>query len=199
MAIVELSFQSFRLCDTARYLQAVEQGVAWPDADAPRLGAWITTVGELNRGMLLYEKGTVSRAVSERESMLAAIPLVKQKRHLLQPVRNYSAQDSSMRVYELRIYTLYPGKVDQFLDLLLAILPLRERYSPNVCVWRSLSGDPDRVFHLWAYETFEQRVRSRSAINADPAWRDYIATVSPLIAKIKSCFLEPLRIESASV
>jgi NIPSNAP len=190
MALTEIAFQYFRFSDTAAYLSATREGLVWPAGSVQKMGAWVTTVGELNRGVVLYQKETAAEPQTANRALLAALPGIEEKRHLLQPLRNFIPPDQSLKIQELRLYNLYPGKVEEFLSLLLAILPLRERYSPNAGIWHALEGDTTRVFHLWAYQSYEERDRSRMAINIEPGWRDYVGKITPLIAKMQSSFLQ---------
>ena len=34
--------------------------------------------------------------------------------------------------------------------------------------------------HIWAYESYEDRARRRAALQADPAWQDYLTRIQPL-------------------
>jgi hypothetical protein len=79
-----------------------------------------------------------------------------------------------------------------YVSLLLKVLPVRERYSPNVCFWRPVSGNVDRLTHLWAYENLEHRDSLRPAIDAEPEWASFAATVTPFITHMKSQLLGPL-------
>lgn len=75
------------------------------------------------------------------------------------------------------------------------VLPAREKYSPNVGTWRARSGNPDRILHMWAYRDLVERDGLRPAINADPAWQQYVSAVTPLIADMESILLAPIPLE----
>src|ERR1700761_7102875 len=144
MQIDEISFQQFRFTDSADYLRAVQSGAAFGAGIAQKRGAWLTTVGELNRGVLLYQKASSEESGERRQG--DELPWLEVQRHPLLPMRPFSPPAQNLALHELRIYHLYPGKVNECLEHLLAILPLRERYSPNVCIWKALAGDRTRVF-----------------------------------------------------
>ncbi len=45
-----------------------------------------------------------------------------------------------------------------------------EKYSPLVGAWSSEVGDLNRWFHMWAYESFEQRFKIRQETTAKGVW-----------------------------
>jgi hypothetical protein len=95
-------------------------------------------------------------------------------------------------LYEFRTYALYPGFVQEYMDLLLAVLPVREKYSANVCIWRPVVGNVDQIMHLWSYQTMEERDSFRHVLHEEPDWNKFTAAFTPMIRNMNSWFLVPL-------
>ena len=52
-------------------------------------------------------------------------------------------------------------------------------------------GELNTMVHLWGYDSFEERLRRRSALGADPAWQRYLDRVRPMIASMSNRLLLP--------
>jgi hypothetical protein len=187
MATHEMITYSYHVADAGKAIETVRDGALWPQGKGQRLGAWQVMTGLLNRVMLLTEKGEEPLAAHGQPGLFTS-------RHseTLRAVKPYSPQGDSAQVYEYRMYTFYPGHIDDFERHWLAIRPVRERHSPNVGFWRVGSGNLDRVIHIWAYTDLVQRDMVRPAIEAEPAWQDFAATVMPMIAEMNVTLLKPL-------
>ena len=71
-------------------------------------------------------------------------------------------------VYELRVYTLQPGKVPEFQALIeKEALPVISKYSKLVGWWSTEVGSLNEVVHIWAYEDLNHRERARKAQGED--------------------------------
>jgi NIPSNAP len=72
-------------------------------------------------------------------------------------------------IYEMRVYTLQPGKVAAFQELIeKEALPVISKYSKLVG-WRSTEVGPlNEVVHIWAYEDPNHREHARKAQSEDP-------------------------------
>ena len=72
-------------------------------------------------------------------------------------------------VYEMRVYTLQPGKVPEFQALIeKEALPIISKYSKLVGWWSTDIGSLNEVVHIWAYEDLNHRARARQAQAEDP-------------------------------
>jgi hypothetical protein len=89
---------------------------------------------------------------------------------LLSAAKPYLAPSRQAALYEFRTYALYPGFVQEYMDLLLAVQPVREKYSANVCIWRPVVGNVDQIMHLWSYQTMEERDSFRHVLHEEPDW-----------------------------
>ena len=95
-------------------------------------------------------------------------------------------------VYELRTYTLYPGKLKEYLELVKTVgMPIRERFGLPLGYWFTEIGELNQVVHLYAYPDLAERDRLRKALAQEDAWRAYLAKASPMLLRQESKILSP--------
>jgi hypothetical protein len=158
------------------------------------MGAWRVTTGPLNSILILRKRQekpgfpTLARDDSPINPTSRTI-------ELLHEMRKFNPQGDWAQLYELRMYTIYPGMTDLFQEKMQNILPVRESYSPNAGSWRAASGNVDRVYHLWAYTDLSQRNGLRPRIEADAMWRAYIGEITPMLSEMDSMLLAPLSLD----
>jgi hypothetical protein len=77
---------------------------------------------------------------------------------------------------EERIYTLQPGKADEYFKNYEEFgLKVQLKHLPNMVGYYTTEiGDLNLVIHLWAYEDLNDRERRRAAMWADPDWNVYV-------------------------
>ena len=94
---------------------------------------------------------------------------------------------------EERIYTLHAGKVGEYMKLYETEgLAVQTRHLPRMVGYFSTEVGPlNQVIHMWAYDSFEQRMERREALQADPAWQSYVAKIRPLIVHQENKLLLP--------
>ncbi len=98
-------------------------------------------------------------------------------------------------IHELRIYTLAQGALREYVELQQALArPIRgDRYGKLLEYWMAMSGEPSRVVHLWEYASFEERLRLRAELAANPRWKDeYSPRSHPLIERQENVVLVPV-------
>jgi hypothetical protein len=117
--------------------------------------------------------------------------LLDQTVRLLDPVIDMKGPESEGNIYELRTYTVKIGRAKAWCELLAKYLPVREKYSMNCGLWTTISPDPNQVVHLWAYESFEQRMDARARSHGDPEWQEFLAEAGPQIETMDSMLLIP--------
>ena len=71
------------------------------------------------------------------------------------------------------------------------VMPVREKYSKNVCAWITEGPNPNEVCHLWAYESLEQRMEARNGIAKEAAWQEFAAAGRPDLEEMHSTMLFP--------
>jgi hypothetical protein len=168
-------------------------GIGLKDRHGPKLvpilAAWTTLIGPLNRNWLLQPFSGVgtdhgpNANDSEIELLRAA-------------VRPFSAAEAGQKpLHELRCYKLEPGTAGQFIDHLANFLPHRERYSPCLGAWTSISGCQDRLWHMWAYRSLEEREIVRERLMGDPVGIAYNQVVIPYIREQRNWLLKPVSLD----
>ena len=95
--------------------------------------------------------------------------------------------------HELRIYTLKVGTVPEYVRLFEEKgLHIITRYLPMTGWWTSDTGALNRIFHLWRYESMEDRADRRRRLYLDEEWaRGFAPIAFPLILSQESTFLTP--------
>jgi len=100
-------------------------------------------------------------------------------------------------VYELRMYTTYPGKMNDVLNRFgFHTLNLFERHGmQNVAYWTVLDpiGNQPSLVYLLAHASRAAATVSWKAFEADPEWqkvRDASEANGPLVSNIQSIFLK---------
>src|SRR3546814_19612715 len=76
--------------------------------------------------------------------------LARQEIRFMNAFLPFKAPATSGNVYELRIYRANTGAVRQWSELFKTIMPVREKYSANVCAWTVEAPDPNPGPQLWA-------------------------------------------------
>lgn len=167
------------------------------------LGYWSTEIGTLNQIFHLWEYEDLNARAGLRaklaenqtwrsEYVQHVQPLIRhQGVRLMHPRRPFKAPEGSGNVYEYRNYRLKTGKAPEWLGHFEAILPTREKYSPNVCVWQAEAPEPNEVSHLWVYPDLNARTRTRAEVAADPAWAEFLPKATGLMNEMNSTLLIP--------
>ena len=96
-------------------------------------------------------------------------------------------------IVEMRTYILHAGKLAPFMQLMegegIRIeAPILGRLAG---FYSSEIGALNKVVHLWAYDSFEERQRRRALLGADPAWQAFLPKVLPLIRDMHNELLNP--------
>src|SRR3977135_2921197 len=77
-------------------------------------------------------------------------------------------------VYELRCYTLTPGKMPEYLKAAETIgRPARgQNFGINHGYWTAEFGALSQIWHLWKYDSYEERSRLRGELAKNKAWTE---------------------------
>ena len=95
-------------------------------------------------------------------------------------------------IYELRTYTFQPGKLNDYLHVARTIgRPVRgQDYGINCGYWTSEFGSLNQIWHLWRYESMEERARLRDALSKNERWtKEYVPAIRPLMVRQDIRFL----------
>jgi hypothetical protein len=98
-------------------------------------------------------------------------------------------------IVDLRIYTVRPGKLAEFVKLYQDhAWPLQQKYLGRCLGWYTAAEGPlNQVVHLWGYENQGDRETRRNAMMADPEWQAYLQRSNELglLVAQENRFLKP--------
>ena len=96
-------------------------------------------------------------------------------------------------IVEERIYTLYAGKVAQYLSLYQAEgLAVQKEILGNMLGYYQVEvGPQNQIVHLWAYKDFQDRTERRKLLAASEAWQTYVKKIRPLVQLQENKILTP--------
>lgn len=79
-------------------------------------------------------------------------------------------------IVDLRIYTTRPGKLAAFVKLYKEhAWPLQQKHLGDCVGWyTTVEGPLNQVVHLWRYASQADREARRTAMQADPAWVEFL-------------------------
>lgn len=86
-------------------------------------------------------------------------------------------------LFELRAYDLRPGSGPAYLELFRKNgLQYVTRHLPMAGYWLTDSGALNRLYHLWVYESLQERLQCRVGLAGDADWNDgFVPKGFPLI------------------
>ena len=86
-----------------------------------------------------------------------------------------------MKYYELRIYTLKPGTVNQYKKYFDEIGgPIITKYLKLVGFWYTEIGSLNQLVSIWEYDSLDKRTEQRKALYQDEEWNTkFIPQVMP--------------------
>jgi len=89
-------------------------------------------------------------------------------------------------VYELRCYTLVPGKMPEYLKAAETIgRPARgNNFGVNHGYWTAEFGALNQIWHLWKYDSFDERTRLRGELAKNKDWTEkYVPIVKTCVQR----------------
>lgn len=99
-------------------------------------------------------------------------------------------------IYELRTYTFHPGKLPAYLKLQEEVgRPVRaDEYGKCHGYWTAEFGLLNQVWHLWSYDSLDDRARQRERLAQNKRWAgEYVPNVQPLLIRQDIRFLNPVK------
>lgn len=93
---------------------------------------------------------------------------------------------------EHRIYSIKPGMMHRYVEQYGAEgFAIHETHAPCVGFYMTEAGALFQLISLWQFDSFEQRLERRAALNARADWRARMEQLTPLVDRIESKFLLP--------
>jgi hypothetical protein len=95
---------------------------------------------------------------------------------------------------EHRTYQAVVGRFHQFVELYRSEgLPIQIPIQGKLLGFYETEVGPQyQAILLWAYDSFEDRLRRREELHRDLAWLAFISKVAPLISSVESRLLRPI-------
>lgn len=92
-----------------------------------------------------------------------------------------------------RIYTVHMGKVPLFLRQYEEEgLAVQQRIlGQMVGYYYTEFGPLNQIVHMWAYDSFEDRLRRRRELAASEEWQAYAKKMQPLVVSVENKLLLP--------
>jgi NIPSNAP len=86
-------------------------------------------------------------------------------------------------IVEQRDYHIFTGKLPEVLRLYETEgIELQQRYLGGfIAAFTTDVGALSTYTSLWGYESYGERERRRAELQADPAWKDFLARLQPLL------------------
>ena len=97
-------------------------------------------------------------------------------------------------VYEARVYTILPGRINDFAERLQAIaVPILARHGGRIIgIWRTVIGQSNQITFILAYDDLGHRERVWDAFGRDPEWVEKGQSVFSLVERINNRILRPV-------
>ena len=187
------------------YLQVAES-VGWPARGqryGRNLGYWSSQSGLLNQIWHLWayesyaERTRLRGELANNPAWTADyVPLVeplieREDLRLLNPLVDPHPPAVPGNIFEIEIYRARVGKLRPWTKAFQAALPARERHAPIVGAWTGEFPQPSEIVLLWAYPSLAARTQSLEAAGREPAWQQFLATSTPLLAEMRADLLVP--------
>ena len=166
-------------------------------------GYWTTEHGPLNQVWHLWSYDSLDERARLRgelqknkawttEYVPRIRPLLeRQDIRLIHPMKPITPPKAEGGIYELRIYRTTVGDARRWAEAFLKIMPVREKYSPNVGIWVGEAPQPNEVLHMWNYPSWEARKSARAALFQDQDWLAYLKEVAGIVVEMQSTILIP--------
>ena len=96
-------------------------------------------------------------------------------------------------IVEQRDYHVHTGKLPEVLRLYeMEGIPLQQRYLGGfIAAFTTDVGALSTYTSLWGYDSYAERERRRAELQADEAWRAFLARIQPLIHTQQNRILIP--------
>ena len=97
-------------------------------------------------------------------------------------------------IVEMREYTLQAGKVPDYLKLYESEgLGIQREILGHLVGYYATEVGPavNQVVHLWAYDSFEDRLARRARLAEHPGWQSYLQKMRPMLVAQSNRLLRP--------
>ena len=143
-------------------------------------GFWYTEVGPLNQVVHIWPYEDLEQRAEVRARAIAdgdwppdndeLILDARSEIYLPAPFMETLGDREIGPVYEMRTYSYALGDIPKVLDAWSGAIAERVKLSPLAGCWYSDIGGLNRLVHLWAYKSYDERARIRSEAVAKGVW-----------------------------
>ena len=143
-------------------------------------GFWHTEVGPLNQVVHMWPYNDLNQRADVRARVIkdGMWPpdntefIVNMRSEILNPAPFMTplGERKIGPLYEMRIYLYPPGTIPEVMEAWGRRIAQREKLSPLAGCWYSEIGELNKLVHLWAYKSFEERMRVRAEMLASGVW-----------------------------
>jgi len=149
------------------------------DISGELVGYFLSDIGALNRILLVHHAMSIEQAISDREALaLSSDPFgcgefmitVTSDTFLSLPFLGPIKTGHVGPVFEVRTYKIKPGGMDPTIELWRKAVPDRDKVSPLLVGFYSLSEVEPCFMQIWPYQSLESRARLRAKAVADGVW-----------------------------
>ncbi len=166
-------------------------------------GYWTTEHGALNQVWHIWSYESLNERARLRAELQKnkawtteytprILPLLEsQDIRFMHPMKPITPPAKEGGIYELRIYRTQVGQARGWAEKYLGIMPVREKYSPNVGLWVGEAPQPNEVLHMWNYADGADRAAKRAALFQDAEWNGFLKSVEGAVVEMQSSILIP--------
>jgi hypothetical protein len=107
-------------------------------------------------------------------------------------------QMASKPVIDLRIYTIRPRGMPQYLRLVeeLALPVARRHFGEPLGYYVTQIGPLNQVVHLWGFESLADLEQRQAAVAGDPEFAKYLAATEGLVVAQEDRIMRPVEFKS---
>ena len=95
-------------------------------------------------------------------------------------------------IYEIRRYTLHPGKTGEWVKAFCDAYEVRAQYSPLGALFQTEIGPLNEVIHIWPYESLQHRADTRAAAAKDASGKWPPSSAAHCLVTQETDILDPI-------
>jgi len=176
-----------------------------PQFKANLFGSWNTEIGSLDTAIHIWEFNNypgytetmqlLSTDPTHTAFKKAVAPMLRERSNQMLLEFNFwdgSAPATPGGIYELRTYTLKPGRLLEWEQEWHRGLEARRKFVQPIGAWFSQLGDLNVVHHMWAYPNLQVRKKMREAAWQVDGWAQTVVNTVRLVDKMECQILRPM-------
>jgi len=168
-------------------------------------GSWLTFIGEQDTAVHIWEHtGYAGHTVNYQR--LRQDPHYQEYVRKLRPLLHSRTSQICLEfafwatappsthngIFELRTYTLYPGRMLEWETNWRRGLECRRQFCEPVGAWFAQVGALNVVHHMWQYPDLEMRKKTREEAWKVAGWAETVYNTVRLVKRMQAEILEPL-------